>query len=147
MSPDPSPADYPSDRDTLLQPSGRAMIRDAIVHIQNEQPLLADLPAIPAAGDACLVCTNVRGTDGKPPVFVGSSDSTFVFPLGHVRFIEIRAASVDGAQIPLLAATTGGDPAPEPEDGPQVSLDRLSWMDDFAEDAESVDVLRRIRGE
>jgi hypothetical protein len=123
------------------------MLRDVIVHLQNEQPLLADLPALPNAGDSCLVCTNLRGTDGKPPVFVGSSDSTFVFPLSHVRFIEIRAAAMDGAQVPLLAAATGGDSGPEPAKAPEVSLDRLSWMDEFAEDAESVDVLRRIRGE
>ena len=123
------------------------MLRDVIVHLQNEQPLLADLHALPNAGDTCLVCTNLRGTDGKPPVFVGSSDSTFVFPMGHVRFIEIRAASIDGAQVPLLAASTGSHPVPKPEESPEVSLDRLSWMDDLAEDAESVDVLRRIRGE
>jgi hypothetical protein len=123
------------------------MLRDVIVHLQNEQPLLADLPALPNAGDSCLVCTNLRGTDGKPPVFVGRSDSTFVFPLSHVRFIEIRGASIDGAQLPLLPAATGDDSAPDPEQGPEVSLDRLSWMDDFADDAESVDVLRRIRGE
>jgi hypothetical protein len=123
------------------------MLRDVIVHLQNEQPLLADLPALPNAGDSCLVCTNLRGTDGKPPVFVGSSDSTFVFPMGHVRFIEIRSASLDGAQVPLLAAAAGGGPTPEPASAPEVSLDRLSWMDDFAEDAGSVDVLRRIRGE
>jgi hypothetical protein len=123
------------------------MLRDVIVHLQNEQPLLADLPALPNAGDSCLVCTNLRSMDGKPPVFVGSSDSTFVFPLGHVRFIEIRAASIDGAQLPLLPAATGADSAPEPANAPEASLDRLSWMDDFAEDAESVDVLRRIRGE
>jgi hypothetical protein len=123
------------------------MLRDVIVHLQNEQPLLADLPALPNAGDSCLVCTNLRGTDGKPPVFVGSGDSTFVFPLSHVRFIEIRAAAMDGAQVPLLSAAAGADSAPDPANAPEVSLDRLSWMDDFAEDAESVDVLRRIRGE
>lgn len=123
------------------------MLRDVIVHLQNEQPLLADLPALPNSGDSCLVCTNLRGTDGKPPVFVGSSNSTFVFPLGHVRFIEIRAQSIDGAQLPLLDAGQTDESPSERATSPESSLERLSWMDDFGDDAESVDVLRRIRGE
>jgi hypothetical protein len=93
------------------------MIRDVIVHLHNEQPLLADLPAPPTAGDTCLVCTNLRTTNGKAPVFVGSSDSTFVFPLAHVRFLEIRAASVDHQPVVLLPEATGvaTDPSDEPE--------------------------------
>jgi hypothetical protein len=114
------------------------MLRDVIVHLHNEQPLLADLLASPSAGDSCLVCTNLRTTNGKPPVFVESSDSTFVFPLVHVRFVEIRAGSVDGQQVRLLPATTGGDID---------SDDEASSPDEDAEDREPVDLLRRLMGE
>jgi hypothetical protein len=40
------------------------------------------------------VCTNVRTLAGKRPLFVDRSDSYFLFPLEHVRFVEIPAASV-----------------------------------------------------
>ena len=65
------------------------MIRDAVIHMQGEQPLVADLPTLPTVGDSCLVCTNLRTLDGKRPTFVDVTGSTFVIPLQHVRFIEI----------------------------------------------------------
>ena len=43
------------------------MIRNAIIHVQNEQPLLADLYEMPSALDQGLLCTNLRMLDGKRP--------------------------------------------------------------------------------
>lgn len=57
--------------------------------MSNEQPLIADLYDMPSAGDAGLVCTNVRSLDGKRPVFVDQMSSTFFFPYHIVRFLEI----------------------------------------------------------
>ena len=77
------------------------MIRNAVIHINNEQPLLADLYEMPVASDVSLVCTNVRLLDGKKPIFVAATGSVFVFPYLHVRFIEIPAASATGlAEMP-----------------------------------------------
>jgi hypothetical protein len=69
------------------------MLRNVVVHLHNEQPLLADLPNEPSALDTCLVCTNLRTMSGKAPIFVDRGDSTFVFPLAHIRFIEVHAES------------------------------------------------------
>ena len=74
------------------------MIRDAVIHLQGEQPLLADLPGLPAAGDVCLVCSNLRTVDGKRPVFIDSSRNTFVFPVAHIRFIEIAEGAMTAAE-------------------------------------------------
>jgi hypothetical protein len=65
------------------------VIRNVVVHVSNEQPLLADIYAIPGAGDAGLVCTNVRMLDGKRPVFIDRTDSVFFFPYLVIRFLEI----------------------------------------------------------
>ncbi len=65
------------------------MIRDAVLHLLNEQPLLVDLPEAPTPSDLVLVCTNLRTTNQKRPHFVDDQHSTFVFPYGQVRFIEI----------------------------------------------------------
>ena len=72
------------------------MIRNVVIHIVNEQPLLADLYDMPTATDLSLVCTNVRMLDGKKPLFIDHTSSTFVFPYLHLRFIEILAGAVTG---------------------------------------------------
>ena len=102
------------------------MIRGAVLHLNNEQPLVVDLTALPTAADACVVCTNVRDRSGKPPRFIDSTESTFLFPLVHIRFLEIPAESLDRQEQPLLEA---GDDALEP-------VEELELDEDF---------LRRIR--
>lgn len=95
------------------------MIRGAVVHMLNEQPLLVDLRELPVAADASLVCTNLRRVDGKPVLFIDRSDSWFVIPLGQVRFVEIPAhalasgpdAFADGEAA--TAGTGGAETAPE----------------------------------
>ena len=73
------------------------MLRDVVVHIQNEQPIVADLLNDPVPSDVALICRNLRTTNGKKPVFVDLADSTFVIPLAHVRFIEIHRSSLEAA--------------------------------------------------
>ena len=72
------------------------MIRNVVIHIANEQPLLADLYEMSAATDISLVCTNVRMLDGKKPLFIDHTSSTFVFPYLHIRFIEIVPGAATG---------------------------------------------------
>ena len=108
-----------------------SVIRNAVIHITNEQPLLADLFETPKAVDQGLLCTNVRTTDGKKPLFVDRSDSIFLFPYLNIRFVEVMAASVGLPEIEAPAA----DPRPEspPAEEPEADLE----LDE--------DFLRRIR--
>jgi hypothetical protein len=113
------------------------MLRDVVVHILNEQPILADLLKDPAPSDVAVICSNLRTTNGKKPVFVDSADSTFVIPLAHVRFIEIHKASMDAAAAESQALVDGAgqarsaaDAAVE-EDENSLSGDplaRLAWL-------------------
>ena len=66
------------------------MIRNVVIHLLNEQPLMADLLSDPGPTDRNLVCTNLRTMSGQRPVFVDQMESTFVFPYAHVRFLEIH---------------------------------------------------------
>ncbi|HSO29281.1 MAG TPA: hypothetical protein VLS28_05215 [Candidatus Sulfomarinibacteraceae bacterium] len=66
------------------------MIRNAVIHLLSEQPVIADLLEMPSPGDATLRCTNLRTKDGKRPVFIDQMDSTFIFPYLHIRFVEIH---------------------------------------------------------
>jgi hypothetical protein len=92
------------------------VIRDVVIHLLNEQPVMADLLVAPAAGDANLLCTNLRTLAGRRPVFVDDSASTFVFPYRHIRFLEIRPEGSTGAGVaaaPAEADAGGAAPAPE----------------------------------
>ena len=105
------------------------MIRNAVIHVNNEQPLLADLLELPAPSDASLVCTNLRMLNGKRPVFADRIESTFVFPLVHIRFVEIPP----GARGELVPVSGDELPAAEPEREAEAELE----LDE--------DFLRRIR--
>ena len=73
------------------------MIRNVVIHVSNEQPLLADLYGLPTPADAGLLCTNVRMMDGKRPIFIDHTSSTFFFPYQHLRFLEIPAGEMAAA--------------------------------------------------
>jgi hypothetical protein len=131
------------------------VIRNAVLHLANEQPLLADLFEIPRSSDTGLVCTNLRTTAGARPIFVDKSESIFFFPYGFVRFVEVPPGTAgppalgpgaashesapapgDSASAPGDSASAGAEGAPDPaEKGPTPAADHE--IDE--------DFLRRVR--
>ncbi|MEA2518248.1 MAG: hypothetical protein QOF49_328 [Chloroflexota bacterium] len=111
------------------------MLRNAIIHISNEQPLLADLFEMPTSADASLVCTNIRMLDGKKPIFIEHSTSVFVFPYLHIRFVEIMPGSSSETPEPAPDEIGSVAVAPAAELDPEPEVD-LELDEDF---------LRRIR--
>jgi len=119
------------------------MIRNAVLHISNEQPLIADLFELPGPGDATVRLTNLRSLDGKRPVFVDDMKSVFLFPYHRVSFIEIpqaAMAAIDGGSvtdqagsmpIPVGAGVHAALPAESPVEDDELEIDE--------------DFLRRIR--
>jgi hypothetical protein len=95
--------------------------------MSNEQPLFADIESMPTAGDAMLVCTNLRLLNGRKPDWTDRVDSWFVIPLVSIRFIEIPRSAL-GSQEGLVALPGSGFDQP-------VDLD----------DEPDADLLRRIR--
>jgi hypothetical protein len=109
------------------------VIRNVVIHITNEQPLMADLFEMPSPGDISLICTNIRSLDGKKPIFIDHAASTFVFPYLNLRFVEIMpgstAAVTDEPSTELVVALA--EPQPMAIDEPDLEIDE--------------DFLRRIR--
>jgi hypothetical protein len=105
----------------------RAAMRDAVLHLVNDQPLLVDLVEAPKAADQGLLCTNVRTSGGLRPSFIDRSDSTFFFPYLQIRFLEIHPIADAIAEAGLAAAAS----APAPDDADELDLDE--------------DLLRRVR--
>jgi hypothetical protein len=91
-----------------------AVIR-AILHLLNDQPLAVDLIEDPKPSDVAVICTNVRSLDGKRPVFIDYTDSTFVFPMASVRFVEVPTGA-DDAERGRAAAAAAAETADEAED-------------------------------
>jgi hypothetical protein len=109
------------------------VIRNVVIHIANEQPLLADLYELPTAADVSMVCTNVRMLDGKKPIFIDRSTSVFVFPYVTIRFIEIPPGAATG--LPEAPADEADAVVAETGDAGDAEAD-LELDEDF---------LRRIR--
>jgi hypothetical protein len=89
---------------------------------------------MPNARDASLICTNLRLMGGKRPIFADHADSVFVFPVGHIRFIEVPSASIASASPdsdPAHAETALALPAPREEPETDLEIDE--------------DFLRRVR--
>lgn len=112
------------------------MIRNAVIHITNEQPLVADLFEPPKPGDQGLICTNVRTMDGRKPIFIDHSESVFFFPYLNIRFLEFAAAPAESrpeleAPAPDAAPAAAAAPADELDGDTDLELDE--------------DFLRRIR--
>ena len=106
------------------------MIRNVVLHINNEQPLLADIFDVPAAGDVGLRCTNLRLMNGKRPVFADDSNSMFFFPYLHIRFVEIPPVAMAGTDIDMpvgvgVAGQLDGPPVDEPEADLEIDEDFL----------------------
>ena len=98
----------------------------AILHLLNDQPLNVDLLEEPKPGDAAVICTNVRTIDGKRPVFIDYSNSTFVFPMAMIRFVEVPQAGAEQERSAGLVAL-----ADVPEEQEDLDIDE--------------DFLRRVR--
>jgi hypothetical protein len=142
------------------------MLRDVIVHINNEQPIIVDLVAEPSPSDVALLCRNVRTANGKKPVFIDEADSTFLMPLAAIRFVEIHRSSVEAHQAeqaaeaaaaafaePIEPALTNGALARLDWDRDAVALDAavaevpgsVLGTDPAISDELDDDLLRRIR--
>jgi len=71
----------------------------AILHLMNDQPLAVELLEDPHPSDLAVICTNPRTIDGKKPVFIDYSSSTFVFPMSAIRFVEVLRSGEDGERL------------------------------------------------
>jgi hypothetical protein len=110
------------------------VIRNVVVHIANEQPIVVDIVNDPKPSDVALICSNVRTMGGKKPVFIDKSDSTFVMPLASIRFVEMPQASMAEAaaaraEVEQVQASVVAERGSNEESGMVAGpLARLDWL-------------------
>ena len=60
-----------------------------LVHINNEDPVLGEMDALPALVDNMVVVKNPRRKDGKDLHYLEPSVSTVYWPISRINFIEV----------------------------------------------------------
>ena len=110
------------------------VLRNVVIHLNNEQPVVADLFDLPSPRDVAVLCTNLRTPDGKRPVFIDQTESIFLLPLAHIRFIEMPGGA--GRQVDESGSSAAGPGRGRSAGAPAGAEADLEIDEDF---------LRRIR--
>ena len=92
----------------------RQLIRGAVLHLANDQPILIDLFGLPSPAEPVLICTNLRTMTGKRPVWADHIESIFYFPWAVIRFVELPPNSTEIRPALPPGPTNGAHAAPPP---------------------------------
>lgn len=60
-----------------------------LVHLQNEDPVLGEIDALPSTTDTLLLVKNPRRRDGKDLHFLEANVSSVYWPMHRINFIEV----------------------------------------------------------
>jgi hypothetical protein len=60
-----------------------------LLHIVNEDAVLAEMDQLPATNDTMVVVKNPRRRDGKDVLYIDIKVATVIFPLSRINFIEV----------------------------------------------------------
>ncbi len=73
-----------------------------LLHIQNEDPVLGEVDALPSPGDLLVVVKNPRRKDGKDLHYLEPSVTTVIWPISRMNFIEIMPSEQDEEIISFI---------------------------------------------
>lgn len=60
-----------------------------VVHISNEDPVLADLDELPSPSDTLIVLHHPRRRDGKDVHYLQNDVTSVIWPINQISFIEV----------------------------------------------------------
>jgi hypothetical protein len=66
-----------------------------LVHIQNEDPVLGEMDALPSPTDLMICIKNPRRRDGKDLHYLVANVSTVLWPVHRINFIEIMPSGAE----------------------------------------------------
>ncbi len=75
------------------------MAYSVILHLPNEDPLLAEMEELPKAGDTNVILSNLRKRDGSRVGYVDSDAERFIFPWHRITFIEVMPSEAERAKV------------------------------------------------
>jgi hypothetical protein len=60
-----------------------------LIHLENTDPLVAEVDDLPSPQDQVIVVSNPRQRDGKDVHYVMPEVQTVIFPWNRITFIEV----------------------------------------------------------
>lgn len=75
------------------------MARSVIIHLVNEDPILAEMEDLPAPTATCVTFTNPRKRDGKTAQWVTPGATAFILSMARINFIEIMTSEEDKRSV------------------------------------------------
>jgi hypothetical protein len=67
------------------------MTQKVIVHLLNEDPIVAELERLPEPEDTSITVFDPRREDGKPITYLRDGSTAVIFPMHRVSSLEIFA--------------------------------------------------------
>ena len=65
------------------------MATEVLIHVQNSEPILAEIDDLPSSQDTLLKLNNPRMRDGKDLHYLATNVVTVYWPISQISFIEI----------------------------------------------------------
>lgn len=75
------------------------MARSVIIHLINEDPILADMEDLPSPTATCVAFTNPRKRDGKAATWITPGATAFIFSMARVNFIEVMTSEEERRNV------------------------------------------------
>ncbi len=67
-----------------------------LIHVANEDPIMADVEELPAPTDQAVICSNIRRRDGKDVHYVDAQAVTFMIPWHRIMLLEVMGGEEEG---------------------------------------------------
>ena len=65
------------------------MAFSVLIHIANEDPIMAEMEKLPQGGDTVILALNPRMKDGKDVRYLAANVTQVVYPISRITFIEV----------------------------------------------------------
>lgn len=75
------------------------MARSVIIHLVNEDPIVADMETLPTETATCVAFTNPRKRDGKTAQWVTPGATAFIIAMARINFIEVMTSDEERDKV------------------------------------------------
>ena len=75
------------------------MSQMVVIHVQNEDPIIAEMEALPEPTHTMITIMNPRKRDGRPLHYITEGSVAYIFPVSRISFIEIMAPEATEEEI------------------------------------------------
>ncbi|MDT8897262.1 MAG: hypothetical protein ACPLUL_10455 [Thermanaerothrix sp.] len=73
-----------------------------IIHLNNEDPVLGEIDALPSPTDYLIIVKNPRKRDGKDLHYIEANVTTVIWPVSRINFIEVLPAAEEEEVISFV---------------------------------------------